>query len=226
MFENALRVHRMLKIPAMTGRERKVYKDILKTLSQKMNGRVLNIFEYGSGLSTIYYAQFMRTQKIPFHLDAIDNNRIWYNRVAELIAVDKLESDITLHLCEFKPFWEKEGWDWNRNPEPGRFAPHSQEELNYINTPRTLNKKFDLIFVDARFRRRCLEVTSQCLTEQGIVVLHDAQRPQYHPGVNQYRYSEFLDSGRFYPFEKNIHQMWLGSHDNQFVVDLIRKYRR
>ncbi|MBL8012576.1 MAG: class I SAM-dependent methyltransferase [Candidatus Omnitrophica bacterium] len=213
----ALVVHRLFNLPAMTKKEIAIYK---KTLISLYDGKFLNIFEYGSGFSTVYFAKFLRKEGVNFHVDAVDNHEGWYGRVKNLIDRAGLQNEVTVHLHPFQPFWEKEGWDWQVSPPVGKFAPASSEEINYIQKPLTLNKKFDFILVDARFRRRCLEVAAQALRKNGIVCLHDAERSHYHSTTKAYPYSQFIDSGHFYPFEKMAHRMWLGSLENSAVKEL------
>lgn len=215
--DRALVVHRLFKLPAMTKKEIVIYK---KTLLSLYDGKLLNIFEYGSGFSTVYFAKFLRQNNVNFHVDAVDNHEGWYGRVKGMIEEEGLQNQVTLHLHSFLPFWEKEGWDWNVSPAVGKFAPAHKEEINYVQKPLTLGKKFDFILVDARFRRRCLEVASQALKQNGIVILHDAERSHYHPTTKAYPHSQFIDSGHFYPFEKMTHRMWMGSLDNPSVKEL------
>jgi|CXWL01.1.fsa_nt_gi predicted O-methyltransferase YrrM len=215
--DRALVFHRLFKLPAMTKKEIAIYK---KTLLSLYDGKLLNIFEYGSGFSTVYFAKFLRKNNINFHIDAVDNHEGWYGRVKSLVERAGLQDQVTVHLHPFQPFWEKEGWDWHVSPPLGKFAPATNEEFNYVQKPLALGKKFNFILVDARFRRRCLEVAAQVLKKNGIVVLHDAERSHYHPTTKAYPYSQFVDSGHFYPFEKMDHRMWLGSLDNAAIKEL------
>ena len=48
-------------------------------------------------------------------------------------------------------FWEKAGWEWKKIPPPcGIFGPKSENEKAYIDFPKELNGKFDIIIIDAR----------------------------------------------------------------------------
>src|SRR3989338_2502144 len=145
IFEKMMRVHRWLSLPAMTPRERGIYKKILLSLSAR---GPLDIFEYGSGFSTVYFAKFLKTRGIAFRIDSVDNHAGWYEEVGRMISASGLQDKVCLHLCPFAPFWEKPGWDWKKAPAPGRFAPQLEMEKEYICKPVLLNKKFDLIVVD------------------------------------------------------------------------------
>jgi len=213
-------LHLYFGLPAMTCRERGIYKKILHMLAKD---GPLNIFEYGSGFSTLYFATYLRRKKIPYGFDSVDNNPEWHGRVKEKVYEKKLDQSITLHLRSFKPFWDKEGWDWDAKVECGKFAPQEREEHEYIELPLTLNKKFDLIVIDARFRRRCLEVALKCIKPSGVVLLHDAQREHYHEPTARYQHSYFVDSGHYFPCERRTWKMWVGSHENASLEKIINK---
>jgi len=206
--EIVIRIHAVLRLPAMTLREIGVYKKCL--LSQGVN-KPINIFEYGSGFSTIYFAKFLKKEKLSFHIYSIDNNAEWHTRIKNLVKTEGLDDVITLYLSEFTPFWEKEGWNSAVSPKCGQFAPKLETEFEYINTPSTIGVKFNFISVDARFRRRCLEIVTECLAEDGIVFLHDAQKTKYHEPLSLYKYSKIMSGGRYYPFEKRNWKIWIGS---------------
>lgn len=52
---------------------------------------------------------------------------------------------------------------------------------------------FDLIFVDGRWRRRCLLTAAKRLAPGGVVVVHDAQREWYHPAFEKFEYRGWDD---------------------------------
>ena len=55
----------------------------------------------------------------------------------------------------------------------------------YVSWPLLPNKgKFDLIFIDGRRRVECMVVAFLCLGKGGAIVLHDAERERYEPGIN------------------------------------------
>jgi len=216
-FKVTMKLHVMRGIPAMTTREREVAKAVL--LGVPHEGE-LRVFEWGSGFSTPWIAKCLSEAGIPFHIDSIDNHQGWHERVREMLKSRGLDGPVTLHLREFVPCWDKPGWDWAKTPECGRFAPSSQNELEYIELPKTLGKHFDVMFVDARFRRRCLEVASECISPLGIVVLHDAQKTWYHPPSALFERSNMIDGERYYPLDNGDWKIWVGSHGNSLVDSL------
>ena len=57
----------------------------------------------------------------------------------------------------------------------------------YVDWPVAAGRKHDMVLVDGRKRRRCLLAASQLLQEQGVTVIHDAQRPYYACAYDAYR---------------------------------------
>lgn len=220
-FELTIRLHGFLGWPAMTRKEMQILKRIFLSFSK---GQTIHIFEYGMGFSTIYFAKFLRRSGYLFHLHSLDNNRFWYEKVTAMIKAENLTEDITLYLREFVPFWEKPSWDWKVEPQQGAFAPQNPMELDYVNLPQTLKIHFNVIFVDARFRRRCLEAALTSVDYRGFVIMHDAQKKQYHSATENYRYSRFVDSGQYFPFARRKYQLWLGSPMNALVDQIAAEF--
>jgi predicted O-methyltransferase YrrM len=54
---------------------------------------------------------------------------------------------------------------------------------------------FDLVFVDGRIRISCLVVASQIIKDFGVIVLHDAKRTAYKPGINVLKQLGFIAYG-------------------------------
>ena len=213
--------YRHLELPAQIGRERSMYLDILRSFK----GRSLKIFEWGSGYSTIYYSKWLKCHGFSFLWHALDNHGDWVNRVRERVNKHQLPDHVKIHLKEFPPFWEKPGWDWNKIPPPaGVFSPKLQAEQDYINYPISLGEKFDIIFIDARFRRHCLKTALTMVKEDGVVIMHDAQKTHYHQGTETFAFNKFYVTGSWYPFQHKPNQVWVGSKTNKEVFNLIRRY--
>ena len=54
---------------------------------------------------------------------------------------------------------------------------------HYVRAPRTSGLTFDVALVDGRARTRCLREAFELVRPGGVVILHDAQRSEYHPTV-------------------------------------------
>lgn len=221
IFKVRLWVNAYFGLPAQTSEERKIFCEILSSL----RGGKLRVFEWGCGYSTIYYAKLLKCMGVDFIWHAVDNHGGWCVRVREMAKRSRLDDTVTVHLKEFPPFWEKQGWDWKAlPPRCGVFTPKLPEEKEYIDLPRTLGEKFDLIFIDARFRRHCLKTAFDMIKNDGVVVMHDAQKPHYHLGTEVFRLKKFYVTGAWYPLQKIPNQMWVGSKSNNNIFELLKKF--
>lgn len=219
-FNARLSLHGFLNIPVQTGKERQIFKAIFNQTDRE---KVLKIFEWGSGFSTVYYGKYLSKLGVKFEWHSIDNNREWHEKVQILIKEKKLDSNIKLYLKEFLPFWEKPGW--NMVPPPcAVYSPKSEEELGYINLPKQFDDKFNIIIVDARFRKHCIQTAKEVLLPEGIVVLHDAQKPHYHEGLDAFPHRKFIDSGVWYPLQEVSNQMWIGCLKNNPIYDGLKLF--
>lgn len=130
--------------------------------------------EWGSGGSTravLEHCPFVQRYV------SIEHDRAWYDRVRLQVPDPRLE----LHLVPpdgslpARSLLGRKRHAWNARAEIERplFA-------RYVDLPATLGVLFDLILVDGRARRFCLSAGWRLLRPGGVLVLHDAQRPQYH----------------------------------------------
>lgn len=144
----------------------------------------IEVLEWGSGGSTVYFPKFLRENDIPFSWTSIEYNREWYEKVKEATK-DEPRVDVVL-------------FDSGNTNMKQRNNPMDE----YVKYPSTLNMKWDLILVDGRKRRRCLHEATQLLSYTGVVVLHDAQREYYHCAFDAFKWGEFqstkLWEGRMY----------------------------
>lgn len=218
---SVLWAHGKLGLPAMTRAERALFKRVLGRVASR-NGGHIRVFEYGSGYSTTYYGRWMADQGIDFHLDSVDNHPGWHERIARRVERLGLGDRIGLHMREFDPFWLKPGWEWGPDPERGRFAPATDAEREYVDLPLALGGDYDLIVVDARFRRRCLDVALRATNEDGLVVLHDAQKPHYQVELSAFPVGRMFDSGGFYPLERRAREwkVWIGGRSPEIIEGL------
>lgn len=216
--DGRLRINRALGFPAQTGKDIQIFKKIFDNYTPR---KKLKVFEWGSGFSSIYYSEYLRKRGIAAEWHSIDNNRIWHEKVSSIVKQKNLEPRIRLYLREFVPFWEKPGW--GPVPPPcGVFGPKSENEIAYINFPSQFGSKFDIVIIDARFRRHCIQTTKKLLLPEGIAVLHDAQKAHYHVGLDEFRHSAFFDSGSWYPFQGNSNKVWIGSVENKEIFEVLK----
>ncbi len=197
--------------------------DIFKTIFDYYADRPISIFEWGSGRSTIYYGKYLKSKNCNFQWHAVDNYKLWYEKIISGIKRAKLQDNVNIYLKEFKPFWLKKEWG-EIPPSCGKFSPKNENELAYINLPKELNKKFDIIIIDARFRKHCVSSAKEVIAPGGVVVMHDAQKPHYHTGLEEFTSQKFFNTGQWYPFQELPNQMWIGSFDNNEVLEILEGY--
>jgi SAM-dependent methyltransferase len=125
-------------------------------------GAHIDVLEWGSGGSTVYFTKFLRDQGISYVWTSIEYNKNWYERIFDKVKGDQ---DVRLKL-----------FDVGNTELKQRLVPMDE----YVSYPSTLGKKYDLILVDGRKRRRCLLEASRLLKPGGTVLLHDARRTYYH----------------------------------------------
>lgn len=83
-------------------------------------------------------------------------------------------------------------WKWEM-PENVNLIYQPQMEL-YPETPGRIDK-YDLIFIDGKEREKCLYVAKARLNDGGVVILHDAERPNYREMIETYKYKFWEDDG-------------------------------
>jgi hypothetical protein len=133
--------------------------------------------EWGSGGST----RALLEARPPIELlVSIEHNRHWYDRVAAAVRDPRLE----LHyLPPTEPTPPRsllnrrmQAWDARAEHEPAILA-------DYVAFPATLGIRFDFVLVDGRARRFCLKAGWDLLRPGGVLLLHDAQRLDYHDAL-------------------------------------------
>ena len=61
---------------------------------------------------------------------------------------------------------------------------YKEVDDEYPKAIRGLNKKFDIIIVDAEERVNCVKNSLTALTESGVIVLDDSERSEYKEGID------------------------------------------
>ena len=122
--------------------------------------RSRNYFEFGCGGSTVFCNSPLRKIK------SVDNNQEWLNKVRPLIG-----STTELIYINTGPVLE-----YGNPADPTQIAGFADYSLAFSQRdPNT-----DLVLVDGRFRVACaLQIVISDYT--GIILLHDAERPEYQP---------------------------------------------
>ncbi|MHA2281167.1 MAG: hypothetical protein ACXAC5_09975 [Promethearchaeota archaeon] len=199
--------------PDMQDSEICLIKGIMVALSKKMEK--INIFEWGSGKSTIYFSGFLYSQQIPFSWHSGEHNRFWYNRLHKLYfnkVFKQLAPHVNIHLAEIKGY------------KDFRKVPNTLKE-KYINLPKQTGLKFDIMMVDGRYRRLCVLNSKKYLSNNGILILMEAERKHYHCALSEFEFQTFLDIG--YTWHNMKKKVWIGSNDEEnfnYVVNYISDF--
>ena len=182
---------RIKQLPHQNLKEIKMFKELLLCTG----GRELRVFEWGAGTSTIYYTKFLREDGRSFKWFAMDNSKYWSERCRIDLMRLGLSDNVNVDCSPFPAYWERPG------SSPGN--PLIADELNdsaevavYVCKPNTLGGGFDVIFIDGRYRRRCLQSAQEALNPNGIVILHDAEREHYLSGTEVYPNVDLMLTGK------------------------------
>ena len=98
-------------------------------------------------------------------------------------SIDSVEHD--------EAWYEK----YRNNFTPRVFMILEQDLEKYPTVISHIGRYYDLIFIDGRERERCLDYAPKILKPNGIILLHDSERPAYKSYIDKYSYVFFTDNG-------------------------------
>ncbi|MCI5108622.1 MAG: class I SAM-dependent methyltransferase, partial [Candidatus Pacebacteria bacterium] len=147
------------------------FKRLLKKIYK---GQKIDILEWGSGGSTVYFTDFLRKKNIPYTWTSVEYNKGWHEKVSKEVSNDP-DTKVVL-------------FDVGNSVIRQR---HTDME-DYIKYPKSTGQKFDLMFVDGRKRRRCLLESRDIVKNEGVVLLHDACRKYYQCSFREYPNNTFI----------------------------------
>lgn len=110
------------------------------------------VFEWGSGISTIWYAQRVKT------LVSIEHHEGWFFKVTDWLEEKNL-ANVDLHYLP--------------PDEAGEFQKYTQSILQYA------DNFFDLVAIDGRNRVECARQAASKVKIGGYLILDDSHRPRY-----------------------------------------------
>lgn len=148
------------------------------------------VLEWGVGGST---AAILRECPFVRRHVAVEHDAQWAGRVRAAIADPRLD----LHLVEpDRPLQTSSGGRASKREYKAwcRAAETTPALLDsYVRLPATLHREYDFVFVDGRARCFCLAEGWRLLRPGGTMMLHDAQRKEYHAAVRALGSSRFLE---------------------------------
>lgn len=137
-------------------------------------GKHVDVLEWGSGGSTVHFTRFLHDKGISYTWTSVEFNKVWYEKITNILKDDK---NVSLALFDV-------GNTNVKQPD----IPMDE----YVAYPSTLGKKYNVILVDGRKRRRCLLEASKILKPGGVALLHDARRSHYHSAFSAYPDSRMI----------------------------------
>lgn len=124
--------------------------------------RPAHCLEWGAGASTLYIPARLPTMESWL---SIEHHRSWHATTAAR------NQDPRVTLVCIPP---------DRGDYPGTRQEGTYEDFRtYVDYPAGLGTRFDFIFIDGRARVACLAQAFRLVTEEGLVILHDANRDYY-----------------------------------------------
>lgn len=127
----------------------------------------IDVLEWGSGNSTLFFSAFLKDGSTWL---ALEHNEQWYKEIETKIKAFSSSIAAIKYIPADRPFEELTDGDY------ATFR-------SYILFPIKLKKTYDVIIVDGRARVECLAVGWELLKENGVMILHDAQRKEYCSGI-------------------------------------------
>lgn len=187
-------------VPWMRYREIELIVDLLKNLKPK------NCLEWGTGTGTQFFTNFISTDS---KWISIEHNKDWAITVIE----QNKKHNVEIVLKE--P---------NHEPIPGLYSGHLDASIHdgpyedfkdYIEYPE-VKAPFDFILIDGRARVPCLIKAKDMLSDDGIVMLHDANRRFYHEGFRHYEKSILFSDQR-----QTSGGIWIGTNGKKSLTSIL-----
>jgi hypothetical protein len=188
------------------------------------SGRTVDILEWGSGKSTVYFPQWMQQCGVDFRWLSLEHNRGYYVDVLRA-QLDEVIPHETQFMSDGVPTRTTNGHAPHREAPlqlvvfdypplyPASNRQHRGVALDdYVKYPTMLDRRYDVILVDGRNRRRCLLKAVDLLKPGGFVLLHDAHRSHYHCAFDAYPHHGLFSDW-----------LWVGAHDPAPVEELQRR---
>ncbi|MFZ9981513.1 MAG: class I SAM-dependent methyltransferase [Cyclobacteriaceae bacterium] len=180
--------------PWMKMRELDIIREVLFKIQP---GRCL---EWGSGYSTIY---FPLIQKSITEWHAIEHHPGW----AEIVKNKSKDERIRLH-----PIPPDDAAYFQFKGKYGPKLEGSYDDFkSYIEFPVSTGGNFDFIFIDGRARKDCLKLAFELVSENGVVIVHDANRDNYFSDLPPFRSFVRFTDFRHHRKEGGI---WVGRKSN------------
>ena len=145
------------------------------------------VLEWGSGGSTRALLE-----RFPFieRFVSVEHHPDWYALVREVLLDPRLSlhhvaPDVPPHSYKVPPR-KTMPWILRGETDPVVMA-------SYVAFPATLGMTFHLVLVDGRARTFCMRAAWDLLEPGGVLLLHDAQRPEYRSTLESFPRAAMLE---------------------------------
>lgn len=133
-----------------------------------------SVLEWGSGGSTLYFSSLLEDGS---EWISIEHDKEWHRAIDKRI---NSENNKSIRIVYSPP-----SSAWSSSQGDGTF----NQFRDYVLEPIKFNKIFDFIIVDGRARPACMNVGWEMLSDNGIMILHDAQREIYIKSIPKNSYT-------------------------------------
>ena len=148
------------------------------------------VVEWGAGGST---RGFLACSPFVQRWVSIEHDAQWAKNVQNTLTDPRVEVH---HVAAAEPEPPPANGDAARNAAllQWRLRAETDRSLfaNYVALPRQLGLQPDLVIVDGRARSLCITEGFDLLRPGGVLILHDAQRPEYHAAMHAAGRATFL----------------------------------
>lgn len=191
---------KQMSIPWMRYREIELIKNLILNLDPKTS------LEWGAGTGTEFFTDYISEDSTWI---SIEHNQGW----AESVAKRNKKPNVSI-LFKVP----------NNEPTPGIYYGLVDYTVNdgtyedfkdYIEYPSE-HAPFDLILIDGRARTQCLKKSLDLLSGNGVVVLHDANRTQYHEGFKDYKQGILFEDQR-----ESSGGIWIGTNSETPLSEIL-----
>lgn len=178
-------------------REIEIIEDVLKSV------RPTKCLEWGCGYGTLYFSKCLNKTATWI---SVEHDKAWAARMQEMNRDPRVRIN---HVPADRFPWS----------DPYRDGAYSDLK-EYVDFPTRFGP-FEFILVDGRARRDCLLKAHQLIREEGVVILHDANRTHYHEPFHLFKHQAL-----FVDWRTRSGGIWIGSRGVEVgdFLDL-RKHR-
>ena len=191
---------KQMNVPWMRYREIEFIKNLIINLNPEIS------LEWGAGSGTDFFTDFISKDS---KWVSVEHNKEWADTVTERIKKPNVSIVFQGPSHEPTPGIYYGLVDYRIND--GTF----EDFKDYIEYPSN-HAPYDLILIDGRARTECLKASINLLSENGIVVLHDANRVQYHEGFKHYKQGVLLTDQR-----ESYGGLWIGTNSEIPLSEII-----